>query len=150
MTATLLHRLNEVRDGYARRRALWRELDAYTTADDLSDLEAAIARHHRLEAAAHPARLNARKVEQRIHQLQEPERVAVHKFQTLMIVWRETVRARQDVVQRSQDQRKGRSQLMADVAEENCLHAVDFGQRLVSSALQLIGTCVGDHDGDLS
>jgi hypothetical protein len=44
MTATLLHRLNEVRDGYARRRSLWRELDAYTTAGDLTDLEAAIAR----------------------------------------------------------------------------------------------------------
>jgi hypothetical protein len=44
MSTSVLTRLTEIRDGYARRRTLWRELSAYTTADDLNDIEAAIAR----------------------------------------------------------------------------------------------------------
>jgi hypothetical protein len=44
MTSTALTRLQEIRESYARRRALWRELSAYTTTDDLNDIEAAIAR----------------------------------------------------------------------------------------------------------
>jgi hypothetical protein len=44
MTTTVLTRLHEIRESYARRRALWRELSAYTTTDDLNDIEAAIAR----------------------------------------------------------------------------------------------------------
>ena len=44
MTSSVLSRLSEVRESYARRRALWRELSVYTTDGDLNDLEAAIAR----------------------------------------------------------------------------------------------------------
>jgi hypothetical protein len=44
MTTSVLNRLHEIRESYARRRTLWRELSAYTTAGDLNDLEAAIAR----------------------------------------------------------------------------------------------------------
>ena len=44
MATAVLSRLTEIRDAYARRRALQRELSAYTTAVDLSDIEAAIAR----------------------------------------------------------------------------------------------------------
>jgi hypothetical protein len=44
MTTTVLTRLREIRESHARRRALWRELSAYTTAGDLNDIEAAIAR----------------------------------------------------------------------------------------------------------
>jgi hypothetical protein len=44
MTTAVLNRLHEIRESYARRRALWRELSAYTTAGDLNDIEAAIAR----------------------------------------------------------------------------------------------------------
>jgi hypothetical protein len=49
MTNSVLTRFQEIRDGYTRRRTLWRELSAYTTADDLNDLEAAISR------SEHPA-----------------------------------------------------------------------------------------------
>ncbi|MCW2890754.1 MAG: hypothetical protein QOH87_4556 [Trebonia sp.] len=52
MTSTVLTRLQEIRESYARRRALWRELSAYTTAGDLNDIEAAIARS---DAEADPA-----------------------------------------------------------------------------------------------
>ena len=44
MTTSILTRLQEIRESHARRRALWRELSAYTTAGDLNDIEAAIAR----------------------------------------------------------------------------------------------------------
>jgi hypothetical protein len=44
MTTSVLTRLQELRESHARRRMLRRELSAYTTASDLNDLEAAIAR----------------------------------------------------------------------------------------------------------
>jgi hypothetical protein len=44
MTPTVLTRLQRIRAERARRRTLWRELSAYTTAGDLNDIEAAIAR----------------------------------------------------------------------------------------------------------
>jgi len=44
MTSSVLSRLSEVRESYARRRALWRELTSYITADDLNDIEAAVDR----------------------------------------------------------------------------------------------------------
>ena len=52
MTTTVLTRLREIRESHARRRALWRELSAYTTAGDLNDIEAAIARSGDAEADA--------------------------------------------------------------------------------------------------
>jgi hypothetical protein len=44
MATSVLTRLQEIRESRARRRTLWRELSAYTTAGDLNDIEAAIAR----------------------------------------------------------------------------------------------------------
>jgi hypothetical protein len=44
MATSVLSWLQEVRESQARRRTLWRELSAYTSADDLNDIEAAIAR----------------------------------------------------------------------------------------------------------
>ena len=44
MATSVLTRLQEIRESHARRRTLWRELSAYTTAGDLNDIEAAIAR----------------------------------------------------------------------------------------------------------
>ena len=45
MTTAVLNRLREIRESHARRRALRRELSAYTTVGDLNDIEAAIARY---------------------------------------------------------------------------------------------------------
>jgi hypothetical protein len=44
MATAVITRLAEIREAYARRRALWRELDGFTTEDALADLEAAISR----------------------------------------------------------------------------------------------------------
>jgi hypothetical protein len=45
MTPSVLTRFQQIRAEHARRRTLWRELSAYTTTDDLNDIEAAIARN---------------------------------------------------------------------------------------------------------
>jgi hypothetical protein len=45
MTTSVLSRLSEIRESYARRRGLQRELSAYTTDGDLNDIEAAFDRH---------------------------------------------------------------------------------------------------------
>jgi hypothetical protein len=50
MAASVLTRWQEIRGEWARRRTLWRELSAYTSAHDLNDLEAAIARTDGAEA----------------------------------------------------------------------------------------------------
>jgi len=52
MTTSILTRLQEARESRARRRALWRELSAYTTTGDLNDIEAAIARSGDAQADA--------------------------------------------------------------------------------------------------
>ena len=44
MTTSVLSRLHEIRESYARRRTLWRELSSYITADDLNDIEGALDR----------------------------------------------------------------------------------------------------------
>jgi len=60
MATAVLSRLTEIRDAHARRRALWRELSAYTTADDLTDLEAAVARCD--DAETHPETREVRRI----------------------------------------------------------------------------------------
>jgi hypothetical protein len=44
MATTVLNRLTEIRDSYLNRRALWRDLSAYTSPGELNDIEAALAR----------------------------------------------------------------------------------------------------------
>jgi hypothetical protein len=60
MTTSVLSRLSEIRESNARRRALWRELSAYTTAGDLNDIEAAIARCD--DAETDPETLEVRRI----------------------------------------------------------------------------------------
>ena len=44
MTTAIISRLREIREAYAQRQALWRELAACASDGDLLDLEAALAR----------------------------------------------------------------------------------------------------------
>ena len=59
MTTSVLTKLTEMRDSYSRRRALWRELSAYTTDNDLNDIEAAV---DRADAEGDPHTLEVRRV----------------------------------------------------------------------------------------
>jgi siroheme synthase (precorrin-2 oxidase/ferrochelatase) len=45
VTTTIRARIREARESRTRHRALWHELAQYTSADDLNDLEAAVARY---------------------------------------------------------------------------------------------------------
>jgi hypothetical protein len=45
MTSVLLRRVRSARESYLQQRNLRRELAAYTTQDDLNDIEAAVDRH---------------------------------------------------------------------------------------------------------
>jgi hypothetical protein len=53
MATTVLTRLAEIRQAYARRRALWQELDGYETEDSLNDIEAAIYRTEAETGSSH-------------------------------------------------------------------------------------------------
>jgi hypothetical protein len=44
MATAVITRLAEIREAYAQRRALWRELDSYVTEGSLDDIDAAIER----------------------------------------------------------------------------------------------------------
>lgn len=50
MATSVMNRLHELRESRARRRSMWRELSSYITADDLNDIEAAVARCDDAEA----------------------------------------------------------------------------------------------------
>ena len=53
MATAVLTRLTEIRESYARRRALWREMDGYETEDALNDIEAAIYRTEAETGSSH-------------------------------------------------------------------------------------------------
>ena len=59
MATSVLTRLQEIRESYAQRRALWRELSAYSTDNDLNDIEAAI---DRADAEGDPRTLEVRRI----------------------------------------------------------------------------------------
>ena len=56
---------------------------------------------------------------------------------------------RQDLLERPEHQRQRRAELVADIAEECGLGAIDLGQRLRALAFLLIGARAGQADGDL-
>ena len=53
-------------------------------------------------------------------------------------------------VERTEHQRQRRAELVADVAEEGRLGAIDLRERLGAAALLLVGVGVGQTGGDLA
>ena len=102
-------------------------------------------RKARLDAAC----LDAREIEQRVDQPQEPQRIAMGDFQ---LVPNRPVDAvpREGVFQGSEHQREGCAELVADIREEAGLGPVEFGQFLGPAALLLIGAGIPDRGRDLS
>ena len=101
---------------------------------------------HRLRAAG----LDAREVEQRVDQLQQPQPVAVDELQLAASPAGRPVGAgRSAVLDRPEHQRQRGAELVADVAEEGGLGPVQLGQRLGAPALLLVGAGVGDGGGDV-
>ena len=100
---------------------------------------------HRL----HAARLDAREVEQRVHELLEPQAVAMHDGEQLAVRRHDLVRGRgEDILDRSEHQRQRRAELVAHVAEEGGLGAIELGQDLGAVALLLVRARVRDRRRD--
>ena len=85
--------------------------------------------------------LDARKIEQRIDQFQQPNSVAVRHRDELATVGTEiNFRQRQHLFERAQHQGEWRAKLMADIGEKRRLGPVDFRQRFRAPALLLVGS----------
>ena len=106
----------------------------------------------RLEARLRPAGLDAREIEQRVDQLQQPQRRCGAPTDDQLAVRRQqlAVGLGQHLLERAQHQGERRAELVADVGEEGGLGAVDLGQRLGAPALLFVGLGVGDRRGDLA
>ncbi|MGC4076235.1 MAG: hypothetical protein QM702_04235 [Rubrivivax sp.] len=101
----------------------------------------------RLVSRDHAPGLQPREVEQRVDQLQQPQLVAVDGVQRGAA--EHALGRTQRVLGRPDHQRQRRAELVADVAEEGRLLAVDLGQRLGAAALLLERACAAQRAGDL-
>ena len=101
--------------------------------------------------ACDPARLDAGEVQQRVHQAQEPQAVAVDHLQLAFGRRRKVgVAAGQQIFHRSEHEGQRRAKFVADVAEEGGLGPVDLGQRFGALALFLVSPRVPHGGRDLS
>ena len=96
-----------------------------------------------------PAGLDTREVEQRVHELEQPPAVpADHRERVVVARAQGCRRAAKQIVERPEHQGERRSKLVADVAEERRLGAVELGQRFRALALFVVGRglCHGRPD----
>jgi hypothetical protein len=103
----------------------------------------------RLIRSLRAARLDAGEVEQRVHESQQPHAVALRDCEQRAIVLRQAVRLRQQVVERPEHQRQRRAELVADVAEERGLGAIQLGELLGASALVLERALSRERTGNI-
>jgi hypothetical protein len=88
--------------------------------------------------------LDPRKIEQRVHQLAEPQGVPVGQGQRVAMRLRE-VGIREQLFDRTEHQGERRAEFVADVREKDRLRPVQFGQRLGAPALFLERARIGDR-----
>ena len=82
----------------------------------------------RLEHGLYPAGLDARKIEQRVDELEQTLRIAMHRLQIGAL--QHAVRRPGGFLGRPEQQGQRRAELMADIAEERGLGAIELGERL--------------------
>ncbi len=104
---------------------------------------------HRSPDGLQPPSLQSREVEQGVDELEQPDGVPVGHRQLLGRGVRKGGGILQYVSQRAEQQREGRAELVAHVAEEGGLRAVEGGQLLGSLALGLVGFGGRDAGRDL-
>ncbi len=92
--------------------------------------------------------LDARKIEQRVDQLEQTQAVAVRHFQPFVVIAAAIVFGQLSSSGPSISVSGVRNSWL-DVREERGLGAVDFGQRLGAFALLFVCAGVGDGGGDL-
>jgi hypothetical protein len=97
------------------------------------------------------ARLDTGKVEQRIDQLKQSQRIAVRHFYLSTTIGERLVLGRvKYFFQRAQHQRQRCTELVADVGEEHRLGAIDLSEGLGSPALLFVGLRVSQARGNLA
>ena len=99
----------------------------------------------RLDAAG----LDAREVEQRIDQPQQPVAIAMRQRHVAPCILGRHFGI-QHFLERTQHEGERRAELVADVGEEGGLGAVQLGQRLDPATLFLVGVGAGDRRADLA
>src|SRR6476659_7163320 len=91
------------------------------------------------------ARLNAREIEQSIRELEEPQAVAMHEIEPLVLRNGErrpgAAKLALHLLQRTQHEGERRAKLMADIGEKCRLGPVEFGERF--RAATFLGPRVG-------
>ena len=99
----------------------------------------------RLEIRLHATGLDARKIEQRIDELEQANAVAMGDLhQRPVVAERVAFGLGEHVLQRPEHQGQRRAEFVADVGEERRLGAIDLRQRLGAAALLLVGVGVGE------
>ena len=105
---------------------------------------------HGLEAGVDAPGLDAGEVEERVHQLQEPQAVAMRDLEPGRRVGRQRLDLlAQHVLERAQHQRQRRAELVRDVREEGGLRAIQFREALGPPPLLLERLGVGEPGGNL-
>ena len=98
----------------------------------------------------HPARLDARKIEQRIHQAQEASSIPIDEFELTLGGRRKIgVTSSQKFLHGTKHEREGRAEFVADVAEECSLGAIEFCESIQTPSFFFGGACILDGSGDL-
>ena len=102
-----------------------------------------------LELGLHSPGLDAREVQQRVDQLGQPQTVAVDELQLSARLLVDAGRPGAQLVDRSEDQREGGAEFVADVGEERGLGPVEFGQLLGTLLLGPVAACAAHPRSDV-
>ena len=109
-----------------------------------------LAAWHRLVESRDAAGLDAREVEERVDETEQPQPVAVRHLERRAMRRKRLRLGRERVGEGTEQQRQRSPELVADVREERRLGPVDLGERLGPFALGLVGLGVGDGARDLA
>ena len=93
------------------------------------------------------AGLDTRKIEERVHQLEQAKLVAVNHLE--IVACQRPLRRCERFLRRPKQQGKGRAEFVADVGEKPRLHLVEFGERFGTLDLLLVKASVGERRGNL-
>ena len=101
----------------------------------------------RLERELQAPRLDAGEIEQAVHQPQQPHAASMNRLEVFTA--QRSFGLRQRFLDKPEDQRQRRPELVADVAEEGRLRAVDLGERFGAPLLCVVCAGVGHDVGRL-
>jgi hypothetical protein len=94
------------------------------------------------------AGFNAREVQQGIHELQEPQGVALHQGHPFTHILGQAL-IRNHLLYRPQHEGEGSAKFMAYIGKKRRLGAIELGQGLCAPPLGVVGLGVGDRGRDL-